>query len=196
MADEVIAHDSNIALLPKLKLRHPIADSKSSVRLSPMAVWQFAFDLIPSSAATISGVVAARMNRDQIDAVELDFAGPTADALFSRVATILPEKPSWNPNLRIWGDEKTDDVQICVSGITIEEVQFRLNVADLSLSLVGAICALARDFDSVFATRSGGIVRPYSEALVRTIMLSDAARFVNDPERYLAEAAQRDPEPR
>ena len=161
-----------------------------------MAVWQFSFDLIPSSAATISGVVAARMNRDQIDAVELDFDGPTADAMFARVGTILPEKRSWHANLRIWGDEKTDDVQICVSGMTIKEVQFRLNVADLSLSLVGAISALAREFDCVFATRSGAIIRPYSEALVRMIMLSDAARFVSDPARYLAEAAQRDPEPR
>ena len=116
--------------------------------------------------------------------------------MFSRVGSILPEKPSWSADLRIWGDEKTDDVQICVSGMTIKEVQVRLNVADLSLLLVGAICALAREFDCVLATRSGEIIRPYSEPLVRTITLSDAARFVNDPARYLAAAAHRDPEPR
>lgn len=50
-----------------------------------MAVWQFVFRLIPSSAATIHGVIAARMNRDQLDAIELNFSGPTADTMFERV---------------------------------------------------------------------------------------------------------------
>ncbi|ULR43422.1 hypothetical protein [Rhizobium sp. K102] len=93
------------------------------------------------------------------------------------------------------GDEKTDDVQIGFRGTIIEDVQFRLNVGDLSLPLVGRICALARAFDCVFALRSGAIIRPYSEVLVRAITQSDAARFVGEPERYLREAIQRDPEP-
>ena len=107
----------------------------------------------------------------------------------------MPEMQTWAANLRVWGDDKADDIQIVGSEMRIEEVQIRLSLADLSLSLVGDICALAREFDCVFATLSGAIVRPYSEALVRTITLSDAARFVGDPDRYLAEAAQRDPEP-
>ena len=161
-----------------------------------MAIWQFVFDLIPSSAATIHGVVAARMSRDQLDAIQLKLSGPTADAMFARVGAILPERQAWAADLRVWGDDQAHDVQIVTSGSMISEVQIRLNVADLSLSLVGDICAFAREFDCVFATRSGAIVRPYSEALFRTITLSDAARFVSEPERFLAEAVQRDPEPR
>lgn len=160
-----------------------------------MAVWQFVFYLIPSSAATINGVVAARMNRSQLDATNLNFPGPTIGRILERIDTILPEKQSWASSLRIWGDEKADDIQIGFSGMAIEDVQFRLNVADLSLSLVGDICALAREFNCVLVTRSGAIIRPYSEVLVRTIAQSDAARFVGDPERYLRDAIQRDPEP-
>lgn len=39
-----------------------------------MARWQFVLDLIPSSVATVNGVVAARMSRDQLDAIELKFS--------------------------------------------------------------------------------------------------------------------------
>lgn len=109
-----------------------------------MAVWKFVFDLIPSSAATIHGIAAARMSRDQLGAIELNFSGPSADAICERVGPILPERQSWAQNLRVWGDGKADDVQISVSGATIEELQIRLNVADLSLSLIGDIYALAR----------------------------------------------------
>ncbi|MGV1834758.1 hypothetical protein ACQZ6C_08360 [Rhizobium rhizogenes] len=160
-----------------------------------MALWQFVFDLIPSSAATINGVVAARMNRDQLDAIELNFSRPNVEAIFEHVGMMLPEKQSWAPDLRIWGDEKTDDVQIYLRGATIEGVQFRLNVPDLSLPLVGKICALAREFDCVLATRNGAIIRPNSQTLVRAITQSGAARFVSDPERYLREVIQWDAEP-
>jgi hypothetical protein len=160
-----------------------------------MAIWQFVFDLIPSSVATVNGVVAARMSRDQLDAIELKFSQATIDAIVEGAGMMLPEKQSWAPDLRIWGDEKTNDVQIGFRGTIIENVQFRLNVGDLSLPLVGKICALARAFDCVFASTSGAIIRPYSEVLVRTITQSDAARYVGDPERYLREAIQCDPEP-
>lgn len=160
-----------------------------------MALWQFVLDLVPSSAATVDGVVAARMSRDQLDAIELDFSQATIAAIIEGIGVMLPERQSWAPSLRIWGNEKTDDIQIGFHGATIEYAQFRLNVADLSLPLVGGICALARAFDCVFATRSGAIIRPRSEALVRAITQSDAARFMDDPELYLREAIQRDPEP-
>lgn len=161
-----------------------------------MALWQFVFNLIPSSAATVNGVVAARMSRDQLDAIELNFSPSTVEAIVKRVAMLLPEKQSWASDLRIWGDEKTDDVQIGFRGTTIEDAQFRINVAELSLPLVGGICALARAFDCVLATRNGAIIPPYSETLVRAIRQSDAARFVSNPEDYLREAIEHDLEPR
>ncbi|KYG21646.1 hypothetical protein SE92_16405 [Bradyrhizobium sp. AT1] len=160
-----------------------------------MALWQFVVDLIPASAATGNGMVAVRMNRNQLDAIELNFSQATIDAIVESVGKMLPEKQSWAPSLRIWGNEKSHDIQIGFQGTAIEDVQFRINVADFSLTLVGEICALARTFDCVLATRSGTIIRPYGEALVRAITQSDAARFVSDPERYLQKAIQNDPAP-
>lgn len=160
-----------------------------------MALWQFAFNLIPSSATTVSGVAAARMSRDQLNAIELNFPQQTVDTIFERVGMMLPEDQSWTSEMRIWGDEKTDDVQIAFQGTAIEYIQFRLDVSNLSLPLIGSICALAREFSCVFATMSGGIIRPRSAALIRAIAQSEAARFVSDPEGYLREAVEWDPEP-
>lgn len=160
-----------------------------------MAVWQFVCDLIPASAATVNGVAAVRMSDEQLATIALNFSQSTTTAIIDRVGLLLPEKQSLVAGLRIWGDEKTDDVQIAFCGAEIEQVQFRLTVAGLSLPLVVGICALARDFDCVLAEHSGAIIRPDRDALFRAVLQSDAARYVSNPRRYLREATRRDAEP-
>lgn len=159
-----------------------------------MAVWQFVIDLIPASSARVAGVTAARMSREQLDEIDLGFSNFDAEVLFARLGRLLPEKKSWSARLRIWGDEKTDDIQVGFDGHTIEDIQFRLNVADLRLPLVGGICDLARHFDCILATRDGAIVQPNRESVVRTIMQSRAVQFVRDPQRFLEEAIRLDRE--
>lgn len=159
-----------------------------------MAVWQFVMDLVPSSSAFVAGVTAARMSREQLDEINLDFSSTDAEALFVRLGTLLLEKKSWSSSLRIWGEEATDDIQVWFEGPNIEQIQFRLNVADLSLPLVGGICDLACHFDCVLATRDGAIVQPNREAVVRTIMQSRAMQYVRDPLRFLEEVIRLDRE--
>lgn len=157
-----------------------------------MAVWQFVLDLIPASSAHVARVSAARVRREQLDEIRLGFANADAEELFVRLGTLLPEKKSWSASLRIWGDEQTDDIQVGFDGQVIEDIQFRLNVGDLSLPLVGGICELARHFDCVLATRDGAILQPNREAVVRMIMQSRAMQFIRDPQRFLEEAIRLD----
>ena len=153
-----------------------------------MALWQFTLDLIPASAAHVGGVDAIRLSREQLDAIRLNLSEAQAANLFIQLEEMLPEKQSWSPRLRIWGDEKSDDVQVHFEGSAIEDVQFRLDVSNLSLVLVSQICAAARRLDCVLATREGAIVQPSTEAIVRSVLQSAAMRFVKDPEAYLREA--------
>ena len=134
------------------------------------------------------------MSREQLDEIDLDFSNADAEVLFARLDTLLPEKKSWSASLRIWGDEKTDDIQVGFDGNTIDDIQFRLNVADLCLPLVGGICSLARHFDCILATRDGAIIQPNREAVVRTIIQSRAMQFVRDPHCFLKEAIRLDRE--
>jgi len=157
-----------------------------------MAIWQFVADLVPASAAKIADVPAARMSQDQLDEIDLDFSETETEALFAFLATLLPERASWSPTLRIWGDDKTDDIQVGLDGQTVEDVRFRINVGDLKLPLLGGICALARQFDCCLATPDGAIIQPNREAFARMIMQSRAMRFLRDPQRFLEEAIQFD----
>lgn len=134
------------------------------------------------------------MSREQLDEIDLGFSNADAEVLFTRLDTLLPERKSWSANLRIWGDEKTDDIQVGFDGQAVENVQFRLNVGDLRLTLVGGICDLARHFDCILATRDGAIIQPNRETVVRTILQSQAMQFVRDPQRFLDEAIRLDRE--
>ena len=157
-----------------------------------MAVWQFVLDLIPASSVHVAGVSTVRMRREQLDEIRLGFSNADAEVLFVRLGSLLPEKESWSASLRIWGDENTDDIQVGFDGRVIEDIQFRLNVANLSLPLVGGICELARHFDCILATRDGTILQPNREAVVRMIMQSRAMQFARDPQCFLKEAIRLD----
>ena len=132
------------------------------------------------------------MSRKQLDAIALSFSSADTEKLLAHLGTLLPEKKSWSSQLRIWGDEETDDIQVGLDGPIVEDVQFRLNVGDLSLPLVGSICAFARRFDCLLATRDGAIIPPKREAVVRAIAKSRAAQFVRDPQGFLEEAIRLD----
>lgn len=157
-----------------------------------MALWQFVLDLLPASAASVDGMPAARLSREQLDAVDLDLSSGDQAALLVGLETLLPEKESWSERLRIWGDENTDDIQVFMDGEVIEAVQFRLDVSNLSLALVGGISTLARRFNCVLASRDGAIIQPTREAVIRMVLGSPAMRFVNDSRGYLEEAVRLD----
>ena len=159
-----------------------------------MAVWQFVINLIPASAARIAGVNAARMNREQLGEVVLALPITEADVLFAKLDILLPEKPRSYTGLRVWGDEPADDIQVSFDEQYIEEIQVRFDVTDISLPLIGGVCELARHFDCVFATPEGAIIQPSREAVIRTVLQSDAAHFVQDPLGFIQKAVRLDRE--
>ena len=161
-----------------------------------MAVWQFVINLIPASAARIAGVNAARMSRAQLDQVVLALPIAEADVLFAKLDMLLPEKPRSYTGLRVWGDEPADDIQVSFDEQYIEEIQVRFDVADISLPLIGGVCDVARHLDCVFATPKGAIIQPSREAVIRTVLQSDAAHFVQDPRGFIEKAVRLDREDR
>ena len=134
------------------------------------------------------------MSREQLDAIRLEILPDKLPSLLEGLSELLSVKRSWSPGLRIWGDEKSHDVQVWSDGQTIESVQFRLDANKLSVSLITGMCDLARALDCVFATAEGAIVQPTSEAMVREMMRSPAMQFVQDPEGFLEAAIRADRE--
>ena len=161
-----------------------------------MAVWQFVINLFPASAARIAGVDAARMSRKQLDEVVLALPIAEANALFANFFFFVTEKTVFYTGLRVWGDEPADDIQVSFDEQFIEEIQVRFDAADISLPLIGGVCDLARHFDCVFATPEGAIIQPSREAVIRTVLQSDGAHFVQDPQGFIEKAVRLDREDR
>jgi hypothetical protein len=158
-----------------------------------MALWQFAFDLIPASAARVSDVTAIRLDDSLRDVSLLNFSNAEIADLIAHLSTLLPEAQSWNSSLRIWGNEKSNDIQVWFQNSAVEFVQFRLDASTLSLRLVGGICELARRFGCLLVARDGAIIQPRIEPVVKAVLRSPAMKFVQDPDTYLAEARLLDP---
>lgn len=153
-----------------------------------MALWQFALDPIPASEATIDGIAIFHLTRDRIDAIELNLSSAREQDLFAALEAVLPEKRSWNSEIRIWGDDETDDIQVFFDGDRIEGIQFRIDVRNVSVDRITKICAVARQFDWLLTSRRGAIIQPTPTAVISAISTSEAAKFISDPLAYLQAA--------
>ncbi|MDF2690921.1 MAG: hypothetical protein K0S29_776 [Gammaproteobacteria bacterium] len=101
---------------------------------------------------------------------------------------ILPKKKSWSKGLWIWGDEEENDIQVSLlENNCIESIRFRLDlrksVDDLKLKLI----EVAIKLDCyLFLPEFKSIIAPEITALNEAIAHSNAARFVNDPKKFLS----------
>lgn len=158
-----------------------------------MAVWQFPLDLVSAQAARVQGLETIRLEPEQLDRITLRLSSNEETELFEMLGKLMPERKGWTNEVRFYGDEKTNDAHVSFEDTSVGHVQFRLDANDLSLPLIGGICAIARRFDCVLVARAGGaVIQPRCEAILREVLQSGAARFVRDPEGYLAEAARLD----
>ncbi len=152
-----------------------------------MAVWQFKIHVVPAANVRVGSADVIRLTRDQVDAAQRTFTPAEIDAVSGQLSDLLPEKKSWSAELRVWGDEKSDDVQVWFDGGSVECVDIRLDLRHLSLTLVSGLCAIARASDWLLVTTDGVVIRPNTEAVVQALVKSPAQRFVDDPYGFLAE---------
>ena len=144
---------------------------------------------IPAAAYREGNTDVIRLSREQLDEVHFDLTPADMTELSDQLSRLLPEKNSWHDEMRIWGQEETDDVQVWIKGNVIESVQMRLDVRHLALSLLSGLCLIARNFDWLLAVPEGlglTVLRPNPEAIFRSVLKSPAQSFVEDPQAFLA----------
>lgn len=160
-----------------------------------MAVWQFKMWAIPAAAYRKGNSDVIRLSREQVDEVHFDLTPADMTELSDQLSRLLPEKKSWHDEMRIWGQEETDDVQVWINGNAIESVQMRLDVRHLALSRLSGLCLIARNFDWLLAVPEGpglAVLRPNTEVIFRSVLKSPAQSFVDDPEAFLAAIVRAD----
>ena len=134
-----------------------------------MATWQFDVNLIPQ------------------DSDEL----PSVDELAARLSRVLEEAESWASDLRIWGTEDGNRVDLWLGGDSVEEVGVRIDVRDGWSEFCGAVLVLAADLGlALREAGTGAGIESTPRGLRSAIASSDAARFVSDPKLFLAELSR------
>jgi hypothetical protein len=96
----------------------------------------------------------------------------------------------WTQNadgLMSFGDTETNDISVCFDITTkiVEEVSCRLDLRQLDKSFIDKVLSLATEFDCLLMDRQGRLYQPSIIALFDIIKLSNANRFVDDPEQFL-----------
>jgi hypothetical protein len=153
-----------------------------------MAIWQFDLRLIPrQELPRISVGVPIRVNPTLLDENEPDF--PFSLAQFDeRVSGILHKADSWNGDLRRWGDEEGHRIDLWTARGKVNSIIARVDARSLTTTFLIELAALCRRFDMVFVNPIDGEVLPPSpRRLFDALNRSAAARFVADPETFLAE---------
>jgi len=177
-----------------------------------MAIWQFNIYFIPrKSLLNKYGQVPTQLVMDNkkrwndyIENSDLEEEPSFEDALtihwwldlnisldnLSPLLKSFGDIQSWTQNtkgLRSYGDTEANDISVCFDNITniVEEVSCRLDLRYLDKSFIDKVLSLAIQFDCLLMDAQGGLYQPALTALFDTIKLSNAYRFVGDPEQFL-----------
>jgi hypothetical protein len=176
-----------------------------------MAIWQFHIYFIPKkSLLNKYGQIPAQLAMDKeswndyFQNSDLDKEPEFEDALtifwwldlninfdnFLPLLKTFGDIQSWTENsdgLRRFGDTDTNDICVCFNDSTniVEEVSCRLDLRQLDKSFINKVLLLASQFDCLLMDRQGRLYHPTVVALLDTIKLSNANRFVGDPVQFL-----------
>lgn len=176
-----------------------------------MAIWQFHIYIIPKKSllnkyrqVPTSLVMNKEGWNDYFQNFNLDTEPGFEDALtihwwldlninlnnFLPLATTFGGIQSWTQDadgLRSFGDVDSNDFSICFNDQTnmVEEVSCRLDLRQIDRSFIDKVISLAIQFDCLLMDKKGRLYEPSILALLEAIKLSNANRFVGDPEKFL-----------
>ncbi|NJO33474.1 MAG: hypothetical protein HC869_10335 [Rhodospirillales bacterium] len=150
-----------------------------------MAIWQFKVFLLPEAKVHERlGGVPITIPADLVEDAQWWLTYQPC-GIETAIAKLLPEAPSWSAEMRMWGDEEGDAASAIYeddSHSKILEIEFRINVARLSDSLVAGICQLSEQFGCLLVSwRQCHVLRPKVPELMAAIERSKATKYVRDP---------------
>lgn len=178
-----------------------------------MAIWQFHIYFIPKKALFNKyEVIPLQLVMDKegwdeyFQNADFDTEPDFEDALTVHwwldlnisLNSILPvlktfgDIQSWTQNadgLRSFGDTDTNDISVCFDNTTeiVEEISCRLDLRQPDKDFIDKVLSLATQFDCLLLDRQGRLYQPSVAALFDTIKLSNANRFVSDPEQFFSD---------
>lgn len=151
-----------------------------------MATWQFDFFLAsePESAGRDGFRQIATHGEDRETLIDLRKTSLAIDDL-NEITSRLEPLTTWYGDLRQWGSEVGNRIDVLVDGQYVREIFVRVDVRNVDHEFLNSILNLARKHSLVIVTESGKILGALRASLLRAIEASPAFRFVADPVEFL-----------
>lgn len=158
-----------------------------------MTIWQFKVGLVPRTWAEAEESRPAMLyDADSYSDMSVAWRHKQLDIdIDDLMSRILPTAASWSDEIKTWGDETMNDIQVRYQGAAVESVQVRIDTRNSTSDLSSKIVRLARAMDCyLFLPRDRSIISADEAALSNAICKSSAARYSADPHAFIESLAR------
>jgi hypothetical protein len=147
-----------------------------------MAVWQYDIYLLPRTELEGKfGSVPGRLTPDEFEEVGFWKTHHPPQDTCDRFTRWRKEIKAWTPELRWWGSEDSDRIDLWSTDGRVSIIEFRIELRRLDIFFIQLIVDLARDSDCVlFSAHSGETIEPLRERLLGHLLRSNGANEVWD----------------
>lgn len=151
-----------------------------------MALWQYDMHLLPlAEVVSRFGALPERMDRSTFDEYDWWLRYQPFGELIPRLSGCLAERPSWTAEIKTWGSEDGNRVDVVLEQNRIVDIFVRVDVRDVGLDFLHGITTIAKDLGLLVLTPDMRIVEPEVTSVLTLIATSDVAEFVENPEEFL-----------
>lgn len=147
-----------------------------------MAIWQYDFVAIPrSELSNLYGAIPVVMQRDHFSEEKFWRVAQPPGGFEEIFEKWQPEMKSWHDELRLWGTEESNRIDVHYKRKRISSIEFRVELRALSTKFIETICAFARKSDcALVSAHSLVIVKPVRQNILLHLCRSPGANRVLD----------------
>ena len=151
-----------------------------------MAVWQFKVQLIPTVWVERGNDVMTLFKEEGYEGIEAWKHRIDVEQIRSAIDMVLPRGKEWNKDLTLWGNEKSDDIQLWLDQQCIESLSIRFDLRDRNIALISNVVSLAKQLDlSIITTEQRHNVGTNLDDLLLLFENSCAQGFKN-PDTFIS----------
>lgn len=147
-----------------------------------MAIWQYDFVAIPrAELSDLYGALPAVMQVEHFKAEKFWVTTQPSSAFEQAFEKWRPEMKSWHDELRLWGSEESNRIDVHYDGARVSHIQFRVELRALNIHYIETIAAFARQSNCVLVSaHSLVVVEPLRQHILLHLCRSPGANRVLD----------------
>ncbi|RZI41152.1 hypothetical protein EGT07_18860 [Herbaspirillum sp. HC18] len=156
-------------------------------KLAIMAIWQFTVELIPAN--WIGG--RPTITEDEHNEAEWWGSQQPPSGFEEHLQKLLPEAKSWNSDLRQWGAQKSDLIEVWYEDGAVESISVRFDCRNINPALLRGIFELSEDLNCrLVYKRDLAVIGNSLESLIEKLWNSPNHKFLEAPQEWLPKMAK------